>query len=345
MTLKILQIGAGIRGRHWVQLVKGYADATCVALVEPDPTNLAAAKGMAGDGCRFHGDLEEALSASPADAALIVSPDRLHRQHAIRCLEAGMHVLVEKPLAPTLEDALAIIDKARQVGKQVIVAEQYRFWPAERTIKKLLEEGGIGRVDHCTVIDRRNQPAAGEGPWVAELPYPHLQDIAVHHFDSFRMWFGQPSTVYARAWKTPWATDYKGKCSTEAMLGFGDVHLQYLGTMRSHRFAFSMFIEGEKGAIWSNRKYVFVRKGGGRFFMPVRNVAVPKGDEAPYPNGGTTSILNSLRDTVQSGAVAETAAQDNVWSIAMLEAGKRSDAERREVSIDELLRPQRLAAA
>ena len=100
----------------------------------------------------------------------------------------------------------------------------------------------------------------------------------------------------------------------------------------------------EKGAIWTNRKYVFVRKGGGRFFMPVRNVAVPKGDDAPYPSGGTVSLLNSLRDAVRNGAAAETAAGDNVWSIAMLEAGKRSDAERREVAIDELLRPERLAA-
>ena len=65
MRLKILQIGAGIRGRHWAQLVKGYADATCVALVEPDPTNLAAAKGMAGDGCRFYGDLERRWRPRP----------------------------------------------------------------------------------------------------------------------------------------------------------------------------------------------------------------------------------------------------------------------------------------
>ena len=344
MTIKILQIGAGIRGRHWVQLVKAHPDMSGVAVVEPDPTNLAAARGMAGDGCAFFADLEEALGKTQADAALIVSPDRLHREHVIRCLAAGMHVLVEKPLAPLLEDALAIVDKARELGRQVIVAEQYRFWPAERTVKKLLDEGAIGRLDHATVIDRRRQPASGEGPWMAELDYPHLQDIAVHHFDSFRMWFGRPSAIFAKAWRTPWADDYRGRCNTEAILGFGDLHLQYLGTMRSHRFAYSMFIEGEKGAIWTNRKYVFVRKGGGRFFMPVRNVPVPKGDDAPYPNGGTVSLLNALRDAVRSGAVAETAAQDNVWSIAMLEAGKRSDAERREVAIGELLRPERLSA-
>lgn len=344
MTIKVLQIGAGIRGRHWVQLVKGYADATCTGIVEPDPTNLAAAQGMAGEGCSFFADVDEALAKASADAALIVSPDRLHREHVSKCLQAGLHVLVEKPLAPSLEDALAIVGKARQVGRQVIVAEQYRFWPAERTVKKLLDEGAIGRLDHATVTDRRRQPASGEGPWMAELDYPHLQDIAVHHFDSFRMWFGRPDTIFARAWHTPWASDYKGKCSTEAILGFGDLHLQYLGTMRSHRFGYSMFIEGEKGAIWTNRKYVFMRKGGGRFFMPVRNVAVPKGDDAPYPNGGTISLLNALRDAVRNGAAAETAAHDNVWSIAMLEAGKRSDAERREVPIAELLSPERLAA-
>jgi len=185
------------------------------------------------------------------------------------------------------------------------------------------------------VIDRRNQPAKSEGPWVAELDYPHLQDIAVHHFDSLRMWFGRPDAIFARAWNTPWS-DFKGKCHTEAVLTLGDVHVQYLGTMTSARFACGIQIEGEKGAIWTNRKYVFRRKGGSRWFLPVRNVAVPKGDEKSYPQGGTTALLEALREAVRSGRPAETRAEDNIWSIAMLEAGKLADRERREVRIAEL---------
>ena len=341
MSIKILQIGAGLRGRQWAQILKDYPDASCVALVDPDQAALGQAKAVAGDSCRAFASLEDALANVQADAALVVSPDRFHREHAVRCLEAGLHVLVEKPLAPTLEDALAIVDRAKAVGREVIVAEQYRFWPAERTVLKLLRDGAIGRVDHATVADRRNQPAKSEGPWFAGLEHPHLQDIAVHHFDSLRMWFGQPQAVFARCWNTPWS-DYKANCNTEAVLTVGNVHVQYVGTLASRRFGYSMWIEGEQGAIWTNRKYVFLRKGGARFFMPVRNVPVPKGDEQPYPRGGTTSILNSLRDAVRSGARAETRAADNIWSIAMLEAGRQSDRERREVRVADVLDPSRV---
>lgn len=341
MTVKILQIGAGIRGRQWAQLVKDHPDTSCVALVEPDPANLAQARAIIGDGCRCFAALDEALASVTADAALVVSPDRLHKEHVTACLDAGLTVQVEKPLAPSLDEALAILAKAGEARRQVIVAEQYRFWPAERTVKKLLAEGAIGRVDHATLIDRRNQPASSEGPWMAGLDHPHLQDIAVHHFDSLRMWLGRPTTVFASTWNTAWS-DYRGKCNTAAVLGFGDVRVQYLGTMRSHRFAYSLFIEGEKGAIWTNRKHVFRRMGGSRWFMPVRNVAVPKGDEAKYPKGGTTSLLDALRDAVRHGTPAETRAEDNVWTIAMLEAGRLSDRERREVAIAEVLAPERL---
>lgn len=335
MTIKILQVGAGIRGRHWAQFVKDHPDTQCIGLVEPDGANRDQAKAIIGTDCATFDTLAAGLAGEDADAALIVSPDRLHLEHVTACLEAGLTVLVEKPLAPSLAEALAILAKAKATGKQVIVGEQYRFWAAERTVKKLLDDGAIGRVDHATVIDRRNQPARSEGPWVKSLDYPHLQDIAVHHFDSLRMWFGQPRNVFARAWNTAWS-DYDGKCNTEAVLTVGDVRCQYLGTMRSHRFACSIYIEGEAGALWTNRKYVFRRQEKSRWFLPVRNVKVPKGDEESYPRGGTTALLDSLRDAVRSGKPAETRAEDNIWSIAMLEAGKRSDGERREIDIAEV---------
>jgi predicted dehydrogenase len=335
MSVRILQIGAGIRGRQWVDIVKAHGEVTCVGLVEPDAGNLAKVREVLGSDAAYFGDLEEGLSRVQADAALVVSPDRLHAEHAMRCLDAGLTLLIEKPLAPTLQEAEQIVAKASAVGRQVIVAEQYRFWPAERTVLKLLRDGAIGRVDHATLVDRRNQPASSEGPWFASLDYAHLQDIAVHHFDSLRMWFGQPTSIFARAWRTPWS-DYQKTNNTEAVLSFGDIHVQYLGTLASHRFGTSLWIEGEQGVIWTNRKYVAARKRGSRWFLPVRNVSVPKGDEAPYPRGGTTSLLDSLVGAVRNGARAETSADDNIWSIAMLEAGRRADKERREVAIDEV---------
>jgi hypothetical protein len=109
-----------------------------------------------------------------------------------------------------------------------------------------------------------------------------------------------------------------------------------MGTLLSHRYGFSLWIEGEKGVLWTNRRMVAWRPRGSRWFRPIRNDKVPKGDEKPYPQGGTTFLLNSLRDAVQGGARAETRGEDNIWTVAMVEAGKLSDRERRTVALREV---------
>jgi predicted dehydrogenase len=243
--------------------------------------------------------------------------------------------MVEKPFGTSVAEARSVLERARALGRQVIVAENYRFFPAERTVRKLLQEGFLGVLDNATLIDRRHMPSHTEGPWLATIDYPHLQEIAIHHFDSLRGWFGAPASIAARAWNPPW-TDYKHGANTEALIDFGGVRVQYLGTLLSHRFAFALWIEGANGMLWTNRRYVAWRPKGSRWFRPIRNVAVPPGDEKKYPQGGTTSLLNSLRDAVQNNAVAETRGEDNIWTVAMVEAAQLSDRERRAVDIAEV---------
>lgn len=335
MTVRILQIGAGIRGRHWLDYVKAFAGTRCVGLVEPDAGNREKARAVLGADVPVLTDLETALAQVEADAALIVSPDTLHASQALRCLEKGLTVLIEKPFTPSVAEAAAVLAKAAEVGRQVIVAEQYRFWAAERTVKKLLEEGRIGRVDHCTFVDHRAMRAASEGPWLATVDYPQLQAVAVHHFDSLRMWFGAPQALAVKAWRAPWS-DYRGFECSQALVDFGAVQVSYLGTMSAPRYGCAIRIDGERGSIWTNRRWVFLREGGGRFFLPVRNVKVPPGDEKSYPQGGTTALLMALQAAVEQGTPAETRGEDNIWTIAMLEAGKRAAAEGRTVRIAEV---------
>lgn len=335
MTVRILQIGAGIRGRHWLDYIKAFAGTECVGLVEPDPSNQEKARAVLGPGCPVFAELAAALQEVQADAALIVSPDRLHARQAIACLDKGLTVLIEKPFTPTVAEAASVLARAAEVGRQVIVAEQYRFWSAERTVKKLLEEGRIGRLDHCVFVDHRAMRAASEGPWLAEVDYPQLQAVAVHHFDSLRMWFGQPRALAVKAWRAAWS-DYRGFECSQALVDFGALQVSYLGTMSAPRYGCAIRIDGERGAIWTNRRWVFLREGSGRFFLPVRNVKVPPGDERSYPQGGTTALLMALQAAVERGAPAETRGEDNIWTIAMLEAGKRSAVEGRTVQIAEV---------
>ena len=336
MSIKILQVGAGLRGRHWAQFIKGYPDAVCVAIVEPDESARNKAREIIGDqGCGYFADVETALRSVKPDAALIVTPSSTHAAVTIQCLQAGLTVMVEKPLATTVEEGRKVLECAKANGKQVIVAENYRFWPSERTIRRLLQENFLGKIDNAVMIDRRNQPSRVEGPWFGKIDYPQLQEIATHHFDSMRGFFGQPRNLAVRVWN-PAASDYKHGAHTEALIEFDGVRVQYVGTLLSKRYGFSLWIEGENGVLWTNRKYLAYRPGGSRWFRPMRNDRVPKGDERPYPQGGTTSLLNSLRDAVLKDASAETRGDDNIWTVAMIDAGKVSDRERRTVDMSEI---------
>jgi predicted dehydrogenase len=341
VSIKILQIGAGIRGLHWVGFVRNHPDVECVGLVEP----VAAARDkalalIANPACQGFADLNEALSSCKADAALIVTPSVTHAETSVRCLDAGLTVMVEKPLSTTVEEGRRVLDRAAVVGRQVIVAENYRFWPAERTIERLLQEGFLGTLDNAMLVDRRHQPSSTEGPWFGKIQYPQLQEIATHHFDSLRAFFGaQPASISLRCWNPPW-TDFSHGANTEALIDFGQMRVQYLATLLSHRYEFSLRIEGARGVLWTNRKLVTFRPAGSRWYRPIRNDKVPKGDERPYPQGGTTSLLNSLRDAVLRGTRATTTAADNIWTIAMVEAGKLSDQQRRTVDLSEVYSPR-----
>jgi predicted dehydrogenase len=336
VAIRILQCGAGIRGNHWAQFIRAHPDFECVGVVDVDQAALDRIKDQVqSESCRYFGDLDQALGQAEAEVALVVSPSALHAAHAIRCMEAGLTVMVEKPFGTSVAEAANVLERARALGKQVIVAENYRFFPAERTVRALLGEGRLGVIDNAVMIDRRHMPSGTEGPWLAKIDYPHLQEVAIHHFDSLRAWFGVPGDITVRVWNPPW-TDYKHGANTEALIDFGAVRVQYLGTLLSHRFGFSLWIEGERGVIWTNRKHVAWRPKGSRWFRPVRNVKVPPGDEKKYPQGGTTSLLNSLRDALRDGTPAETRGEDNIWTVAMVEAAKLSDRERRTVPIAEV---------
>ncbi|UCF95438.1 MAG: Gfo/Idh/MocA family oxidoreductase, partial [Desulfobacterales bacterium] len=290
------------------------------------------------DACGFFRDLSEALKKTEADAVIIASPSYLHAEHARQSLEAGLGVMVEKPFTTSVSDALALLKTAKQAGKPIMVAENFRYVPAERTIRKLMNEKFLGNVSTVTLTDRRNQPASTQGAWVADMEFVQLFEIAIHHFDSLRSFFNRkPASICAQVYN-PQGSDYKHGACTKALLELrGDIHVTYLGTLTSHRYAYALRIEGENGELWTNRKWVLFRKKGSRFFRPLKMVDVPPGDGKPYPREGTTSLLNSLRDAVLLNVVPETAGEDNIWNVAMVAATVLSVKEGRSVSLKEVL--------
>jgi predicted dehydrogenase len=338
MAIRIVHLGVGVRGRHWLDIVAGHPDFVSAACVDPSDAVLQEARSSPGqDHGRFVHTLDEARAATDADAVLIASPSFLHAEHAIAALDAGLPVLVEKPLAPSLPDAVAVIERARAAGRPVMVAENYRFYAAERTVRRLLDDGIAGRIASAVCVDRRDQPANTQGTWVKGVEHPFLSEIAVHHFDSFRYLFNRsPSSVMTSSYN-PRGSTYEHRAAIEALVELdGGLPIQYAGTMVATKYEFSLWIEGEHGDIRTDRNRVWWRPRGQRSFRPSTLVPVPKGDELPYPRAGTISLLNQFRDAVLHGTEPETRANDNILTLAMVEAGVVSDRERRRVRIDEV---------
>jgi predicted dehydrogenase len=217
-----------------------------------------------------------------ADAAIVASPPPFHAGHCLQALETGLAVMVEKPFTSSLEGALRVIERCEILKGSVLVGQNYRFIPIERTVRQLVREERIGKVLSATCIARRRR--AGKGTFLGTIDYPQITDVGVHNFDSLRSMLGVNAVARScRVSNPPWS-DYRHGAVTETLIDLEkDVTVQYLGTLTSDRDEYNLWIEGEQGVLWTDRKRVWWRKGRARFFLPVRKVLVPKGEELPYP--------------------------------------------------------------
>jgi predicted dehydrogenase len=345
--ISIVHLGVGSRGRHWLGFIADHPDFTSIACVDGDQAALEAARASPGlENCKFLTSFEHAMQEVKADAVLIASPSFLHGQQALQALDAGLAVMVEKPFSLDLGEALAVVERARAVRRPVLVAENYRFFQAERTVRRLLDEGAVGQIGTALCIDRRDQPGATQGPWVQQIEEPFITEIAVHHFDSFRYLFDrEPVTVLANSYQPP-LSDYRGRAALDAVIEMADgLLIQYGGTMVATRYEFGLWVEGSDGELWTDRRHVWTRPKGRHFFRRTKLVAVPPGDEERYPRGGTVSLLNQFRDAVTRGQAPETSGADNLWTLAMVEASMRSAREGRRVEIAEVFTPEMQARA
>ncbi len=106
--------------------------------------------------CRGYSTYQELLADARVDVAIVCLPHALHCEAAVAALEAGKHVLVEKPMAVDVEQCDTMIDAARRSGRQLTVGHMHHFSPQNRAVKKLLGEGSLG--DLVCLCDEAYRP-------------------------------------------------------------------------------------------------------------------------------------------------------------------------------------------
>jgi predicted dehydrogenase len=144
-------------------------------------------------------DLATALATPGVDAVDVCLPTPLHRPVAEQALAAGMHVLVEKPVALTLEDADAIGTAAQAAGRVLMVGHVLRFIPEVAELRRMAERGELGRPLAASAIRLSAPPDWNDWMHDAELSGGVLVDLAIHDFDVLGALLGPARRVHARA--------------------------------------------------------------------------------------------------------------------------------------------------
>jgi predicted dehydrogenase len=141
--------------------------------------------------------VEDLLELPELDAVVIATPNHTHRALVEAAVQAGKHVLCEKPLALDLPDARAMLDAARTAGVRHMTAFTYRFVPAMRFLKHLLDQGDLGQPLHFRAqrFQDWHVHSLGWRQWRDTAGTGELGDMASHRFDYARYLIGEIKSV------------------------------------------------------------------------------------------------------------------------------------------------------
>ena len=193
MAMRLGIIGLGRAGSVHLQALPLVADAEVVAVCDPSP---AARKHARELGIRTYTDPAVMLETAKLDGVTIATPPADHAELAIACLDRGVHVLCEKPLALTTWDALAMLKAASRNNRQLLLATKFRHVPELATARDLIATGKLGvpiafEVSFCSPVDmskrwNANRRLAGGGVII---------DNGCHAFDIMSYLFGSVTRV------------------------------------------------------------------------------------------------------------------------------------------------------
>ena len=188
--LKAIVLGAGYRGRAYAEYAAAHPDQLeIVGVADPEQAGVIPAP-------RYWKDWRECLLDRPeADIVMITMPDNLHHEPALMALEAGYHLLLEKPIAPTEAECREVIGKALEKKRLVIIGHVLRYTAYFAHIKALIDSGELGEV-----VSISHQESAGfwkvahsyvRGNWAnSKKSSPIILAKCSHDLDLFVWWLG-----------------------------------------------------------------------------------------------------------------------------------------------------------
>ena len=323
--MRFIQAGLGDFGREWAEYLNKTEDYELAGVADPSPAGRDwAARTLGLPPEKIFVTIEEALRGAEADAVLVVTPPATHLAVATAALNAGKHVLSEKPMVPTLAEARQAIAEANRTGKIYMVSQNYRYRAHARLVRKLVAEGTIGPLISVSIDSQRDMRHDYEATNFRYLMrHPYVIDMSIHHADLIRALTGQNvASVSARSWRVP-DSPYQHDPALAALITLDNgATLLYEGSGATYRpwtsWNGDWELVGERGRI--------VWDGGvddpdlGRVTLQLwgeepREIAPSEGELYGWP-----AVLAAFRHAIETGERPETSVHDNIHSLAIVAA-------------------------
>jgi predicted dehydrogenase len=195
-------VGVGIMGFNHARVLADLANVDLVGVADPDRSQaMRVGKALGCEAVASHKNLIDL----GIDAVIVAAPTHLHHPIAIDCIGAGLHVLVEKPIAPSVEEGRQIVAAARTKGVRLMVGHVERFNPSVQTIKQAIKDERILSIGITRV-----------GPFPPRMSNVGVViDLAVHDIDLIR-WFTESDIVEVQ----PQLSSVRAKQEDIALLQF-----------------------------------------------------------------------------------------------------------------------------
>ncbi|MDP9096733.1 MAG: Gfo/Idh/MocA family oxidoreductase [Pseudomonadota bacterium] len=344
-TIALVGLGSAARRIHLPAYAK-LGDLKIVAGVETAP-------GMTRWPFPVFTSLDEMLATAKPDIVAVITPPRSHFGITLTALNAGCHVLCEKPFMMSLEEADEVIETATRAGRLVAVNNEFRFMRSHLAAKAQIGRPGFGKLQFISINQTFHVTEATETGWRGEDTRRTAQDFGPHTFDLCRYFFDEdPLSIRARMPRgaRPNGPDYLNLIELE-FSGDRVAHITLDRLSRGPHRYLEMRLDGEAGCIETSLggklEVTAGVRGGTR--RPFFGLDVAMGGRARLYHGesfsllatdpldvfadATSRLMAAFLGAIDSGTTPPCDAVDNRHVLALMLAAYQSDAERRPIAV------------
>jgi predicted dehydrogenase len=249
--MKFAVMGGGVIGQLRARSIAQNPASSLVGVADKEVT--LAQKAVGAGHARACQDYRTLVDDPEVEAVVVSTPVHLHEEMVVAALTAGKHVLCEKPLSNSMESCRRILESARANRRTLAVGFNHRYYPSVRFLKRVLDDGRIGTLDHVRVFGGHDGLSNFRADWMYKGVLSGggaMMDVGIHMTDLTRYVMGEVREVYGVASNRIWNVDQSEDNAVVILKSDTGIPALYQATWTEWK-GYRFFIEAYGDREWS----------------------------------------------------------------------------------------------